>query len=86
MAEYTPGPWTLGADRSGFVLYEKRNGGNDHVAHIKTQDKAVARLVAAAPDLLEALEIAAEALCDLPLMDPRTVAIRAAIAKATGAL
>ena len=38
----------------------------------------------AAPELLEALQVAADALCDLPLMDPRVVAIRAAIAKATG--
>lgn len=42
------------------------------------------RLMAAAPDLLEALVAANDALCDLPLMDPLVVQMRAAIAKATG--
>lgn len=48
------------------------------------QAEADARLIADEPDLLEALLVANEALCDLPLMDPRIVLIRAAIAKATG--
>lgn len=57
MGEYTPGPWTSGesylADhgREFEVSTEERRG----VWVAKTQSLADARLIAAAPDLLEAV-------------------------------
>ena len=90
MSAHTLGPWQFKANISSVAVYDEKGASIARlpVADASSKPRAIAdaRLIAAAPDLLEALEIAREALCDLPLMDPRTVAIRAAIAKATGAL
>lgn len=97
MAEHTPGPWTLAAERFGIAICGKRHHaeGESVIATVWTETPqriphadalANARLVAAAPDLLEAcfailspgaFESAATtaALYDLVL---------AAVAKATG--
>jgi hypothetical protein len=89
---HTPGPWSYEVEKvSGPSLsdatYLFAHGdviGKAYESAGQGNAQANARLIAAAPELLEALRIAGEALCDLPLMDPRLVAIRAAIAKATG--
>lgn len=99
-AQHTPGPWVWDGDytlrpaqpdptTSATHTILSEDGprgflGGDHRA-VAAEFQSNRRLIAAAPDLLEALQVAAEALCDLPLMDPRIVAIRTAIARATGA-
>ena len=86
MSKHTQGPWTVSneTDISG-IENDPENGcvGPVDVAHVylrtvQGRTEANARLIAAAPDLLEALrEIAAD------YSDPIRLA-RAAIAKATG--
>ena len=84
--KHTPGPWTY--DRSGYSLYV--NSGRELVTALSMDGKrletseANARLIAAAPDLLDALLMV---LDDPNALDgrPRTYEyVRAAIAKATG--
>ena len=64
MSEHTPGPWTLGPWNSGphevhgTPVIDK----NTLILAIASNNEADARLIAAAPDLLAALE----ALCDAP--------------------
>ena len=55
MAEHTPGPWVVGItiDGLGWPTYRLRDM-ND--PHDKKECQANARLIAAAPDLLEACE------------------------------
>ena len=78
--KHTPGPWNY--DRSGYSLYV--NSGRELVTALSMDGKrletseANARLIAAAPDLLEALERYVHHFGD-PLKCART-----AIAKATG--
>jgi hypothetical protein len=78
--KHTPGPWNY--DRSGYSLYV--NSGREVVTALLMDGKrletseANARLIAAAPDLLEALERYVHHFGD-PLK-----CARAAIAKATG--
>lgn len=87
MGKYTPGPWFT--HRSGFstVYVEARIDGGllQEVAACGPTEKAAeqqdanARLIAAAPDLLEALQDAA-----LWVDGDLKSKVRAAIAKATG--
>jgi hypothetical protein len=95
---HTPGPWTLGPMNGGQVsVRASRTGlGGEHFAatlatvEIYDEDEpadegqwhANARLIAAAPDLLEALRIAhdADSECDCP----RDCYMAKAIAKAEG--
>lgn len=64
-APHTPGPWVMGqtanyeealvASHSGdMVAYAAWDGGSS--CHLKIENEANARLIAAAPDLLDALE------------------------------
>lgn len=97
--KHTPGNWTVGKT-GGTVVSDQPlpdytlNGGHDHVdyygGHLiaesiwRTED---ARLIAAAPELLEALEWALRAMeARNPLWaeGERFIAARAAIAKAKG--
>lgn len=99
-AGYTPGPWHTGAD--GRIVYNAAgwavcNAVTFHQRHQGDEDRANARLIAAAPELLEELE---ECASDLEAeiearrgavlertmeRDLATVArARAIIAKATG--
>jgi len=95
-AKHTPGPWTLGAD-GGLTL--RREGACDDVAHYYSNEimqlppdltMANAKLIAAAPDLLEACEAALDEVWDgetLAVKDALSLSqirdkCRAAIAKA----
>ena len=88
--KHTPGPWThLGW---GDIHGHEANGGGVDIAavYLREEDEkwlANARLIAAAPDLLEALKACDEAMAymseyDIPLTLPDQV--KAAISKATG--
>ena len=81
MSKHTPGPWRIGAIESGMVAIDGANG-EEVTGFVFRED---GRLIAAAPDLLEALKA---------LLERYALAIgnegiecyqaRAAIAKATG--
>lgn len=77
-ASHTPGPWTI----SGASTIKTLGGNKTYIASIAKNDRpANARLIAAAPDLLAALE----ELCLAPNKhrpDEYWEAARAAIAKA----
>lgn len=90
---HTLGPWTItdGTDITG-IENDSKNGcvGPVDVAHVYLRTvlgrtEANARLIAAAPELLKALETL-ERLAGLPSMqdDPARVKARAVIAKARG--
>ena len=101
MTAHTPGPWFIGTDFSdqGRHIYAKQmvcddDGEEWHPLIASTDDderlidwQANARLIAAAPDLLEALQTLvqmSEAFAnELHEGHPDVVAARAAIAKAT---
>ncbi|MFO5941179.1 hypothetical protein ACLBSY_30000 [Pseudomonas aeruginosa] len=91
---HTPGPWY----RDGTTVYAlnpqnfNRFSAQIHGAHTpKSELEAVAQLMQAAPELLEALEYAANRLnsclilleCDDDFIAKETAQARAAIAKAT---
>ncbi len=84
MSEHTPGPWH--ADDDGCSVFAE--GDESHrVCRMSSltaeQDQADATLIAAAPDLLAALEAVAQAKYDGP-GDPVWVEALAAIRKAKG--
>lgn len=98
MTKHTPGPWSIGTPNAkeygevgvhgpgeyGFIICDLQADGYDE----KTQ-KANASLIAAAPDLLEALEGVTDMAADMiPSMGFAGLALieaaRAAIAKARG--
>lgn len=87
--QYTQGPWNVEAAQRGFIV-TALNGQYDIavVRNIGEQDnKANAHLIAAAPELLEALkELATEEWRDDddPILDRARCKARAAIAKAEG--
>ncbi|MGV6475403.1 hypothetical protein [Azotobacter vinelandii] len=71
------GPWVIEADGKRIATLRLLGG---------PEQELDARLMAAAPDLLEALEglLRQVEAYDLPLSDPERIAARAAIRKATG--
>ena len=84
-AKHTPGPWK--------VSMNQIKSNYDTVAQVFThlvqgRNEANARLIASAPDLLEALEdcvaVMDRELAGLKVIQPELSAARAAIAKATG--
>lgn len=91
MGKHTPGPWQLKPEESdvGYVRirgtrlgerYKIANVLHSSAEYLDIQEtKANARLIAAAPDLLEALQDAA-----LWVDGDLKIKVRAAIAKATG--
>ena len=95
-ASYTPGPWKVadksyGWDHFAAVVTEGPNGpliANCHIAALSRsheQTGADARLIAAAPELLEALQLVWETYGFDPSIDSSVwQTVRAAIAKATG--
>ncbi|MXP42949.1 hypothetical protein [Allopontixanthobacter sediminis] len=97
MSEHTKGPWVLDPPQFGFgAILERENGGlifgiacgDEAERKPEAEIEANARLIAAAPELLEALERCVDALASLrgELEPPlsQVVKARAAIAKATG--
>jgi hypothetical protein len=90
-AEYTPGPWKIGAYESGKMAVDGANG-EELTGFIEPAD---AILIAAAPDLLEAAKLALQSaeswihdqLDGTSLLESALAElepVRAAIAKATG--
>ena len=84
-AQHTPGPWSVAIGDGCFVV-ETNDASIRFVIHGSNQegDAANARLIAAAPDLLDALCMV---LDDPEALDGRPLTyecVRAAIAKATG--
>jgi hypothetical protein len=90
--QHTKGPWKFGSSNDDSV-YKRNIGGSDgyHVAVASSREDdevdANARLIAAAPDLLEALQ----SIVDMdvayqrgPKVEDAVEVARAAIAKATG--
>lgn len=101
-ATHTPGPWTstvspfgqveVRGDEGAFVCRLRHMDGEFDTTILTEQNKANARLIAAAPELLEALKAVAAAL-ESALVGKRDIILtpedalaeaRAAIAKATG--
>jgi hypothetical protein len=95
MSEHTPGPWRIGED--GDVIWGPEWQGSPiqvAVVPFSVGDKRIAsdaRLIAAAPDLLEALKEIEDAasssvMVKLPFLNdaPAIIKARKAIAKATG--
>ncbi len=87
---HTPGPWYVTGRLTRYVEARIDGGLIQEVAACGPTEadggygphqEANARLIAAAPDLLEALEM----LIEFPNTGPATSTARAAIAKATGA-
>ena len=88
MSEHTPGPWTISQGDLGILRLTARPsemGRTLHLASFAEATDADARLIAAAPDLLAALENIAwpEAVFSDWFMEAQKQA-RAAIAKAKG--
>ena len=83
MSAYTPGPWRIanGEDRRVYLINHGRDAVGETV-YTDTRNPADARLIAAAPDLLAALQslINDQRDASLPILSQA----RAAIAKATG--
>jgi len=83
MSEHTPGPWEIGAEYMVCKLDQLIVGSNHIQAkNNRESEEADARLIAAAPDLLEAAEI----IEDRDYMDNSgdMAKLRRAIAKAKG--
>ena len=78
MSDFTPGPWLIGAIESGMVAIDGANG-EEVTGFVSPED---GRLIAAAPDLLEALKRCKFDSLNMTLEDLEFC--RAAIAKATG--
>ena len=93
MSAHTPGPWCT---NGGAVETDRPRRSSQLVAHVygeesglESEQLANARLIAAAPDLLEALEglLRLEACdSDEPIGREAWATARAAIAKATGGI
>ena len=87
MSKHTPGPWIAKPDPStGASLEDWVVGTADAIDEVAVCYRRDAHLIAAAPEMLEALEGAVEALdSDNPDIQLRAaVAARAAMAKAKG--
>lgn len=79
---HTPGPWKQSQHGASFVL--QTLDGNQYLGTLdrEADDKfANAMLIAAAPEMLEALE---HALADLEALGGRVLKVKAAIKKAKG--
>ena len=93
-AGFTPGPWAAGVRVGGFIdiTHSSNKPGDITRALCRVQSRitwaaesmANARLIAAAPELLAALECALEWLEQWDAENDLVPAARAAIAKATG--
>lgn len=95
MSAHTKGPWRLFVGEQGAFVIEDENNiavlcQRADWPHRAEESKANGRLIAAAPDLLDALKVAqklaASGPAPLPPSDPRWAQIADAIEKAEGAL
>ena len=92
MSKHTPGPWSYIGNGDVVARSENYCGGEKDIASVfltaNDEDEANSRLIAAAPDLLEALrEVLNNPAGDYDASDGYENAVkqaRAAIAKATG--
>lgn len=96
-AKHTPGPWLV-QETTVYALNDERNPANRFTASVdsgwadekrrisRQEVEANARLIAAAPELLEALSQAVESMQDSGYQNSHVavMAARAAIDKATG--
>lgn len=91
--QHTPGPWHVGIKQAEKIVYDSTgwavaNATVYHGENDAEQVKANARLIAAAPELLDALQTAAMALIGYThrneIIENALDSARAAIAKATG--
>lgn len=59
-ANHTPGPWThkATAGNHDFIIYSEAEDSGRDIALVRDFDEANARLIAAAPELLHACELA----------------------------
>ena len=81
MSDFTPAPWRIGAIESGMVAIDGANG-EEVTGFVFPED---GRLIAAAPDLLEALRLMVDLVeLAVPFEGDTLRRARAAIAKATG--
>jgi hypothetical protein len=87
MSKHTPGPWQVGHFDSNMICdSDGANRGCSPIARVEgtaAKRRANARLIAAAPDLLEALRPLTKGV--YWITDAQVKAARAAIAKAEGA-
>jgi hypothetical protein len=79
MSKHTPGPWITKECIGGWQQF-----GANGITPVRTHLEDNAHLIAAAPELLEALQAAVEAIEDLGCHPSCTDAANEAIAKATG--
>ena len=89
MAGHTPGPWRFMTDTTGeyLAVFATPQGGTKVICPVKIADEANAHLIAAAPELLDALRALVQVYEKVggPLaVDPKVADARAAIAKAEG--
>ncbi len=92
--KHTPGPWacTPTAGNHDFIIYSESTPASGDIALVRNFDEANARLISAAPELLDALQNACNVLAgvatgDLKTITPDSPALaqcRAAITKAKG--
>jgi len=94
--KHTPAPWLIDPDNGDYPMWIRQDGGTSVLGGCgccgsPNLDIHDARLIAAAPDLLDALQLMVEShgyssyLSDEDKeSSPEVVAARAAIAKATG--
>ena len=83
-AKHTPGPWVVKADEE-IVYGTSHEGEHIVVVYELNTNEADARLIAAAPDLLEALQRCVDHLEYTELGRQAFTAAKAAIDRATGA-
>ena len=98
MSKFTPGPWRVAGEDKNFVYALSQSGANSFWAHVQSagidritenEKAANARLIAAAPDMLEALTALLARFDDNPELSELIGRVeieraRAAIAKAEG--
>jgi len=89
--KHTPGPWTFVQRHSSFICSVVHESETDFISIVDECTESNARLIAAAPELLEALLDAEALLIDCPAMVSRSSqaqdalnAIQYAIRKARG--
>ncbi len=92
--KHTPGPWTYTptAGNHDFLIYSESEPTSRDIAIVRDFDEANARLISAAPELLNALQNACNVLAGIATGDLKTITAdspalaqcRAALAKAKG--